>query len=236
MSMKVKPNFFSSNPAGVAMIKQGNGRPYTVRNKRDRFFFPDEWMAFYDALKDGKQKITFKGLINTGARINELRNVKVKDIDFERGSIVLRITKRTVSMPVAKRIEMRNAGIPIKGVRKIRIISISSEFASYLKKVVKEYRLKPEDWLPVLSSPASHLSMKKALRKAGFNDWQMFSVHNVRKTLETWLLALDIDSFKVIKHFGHSGAIALKHYMSPDIFNYQDKTQMRQIIGDLFRK
>jgi integrase len=187
--------------------------------------FPDEWQAFYDILKP-RQKITFNFLINTGARINEIRNVKVSDIDFDRGNIVLRVTKRIINRP----------GIQKEGVRTIRILSISSEFSKYLKKVVNEYELKADDFFPILSTPAGNIAMKKALKDAGIGDYEMFSLHNCRKTLETWLLALGVDNFKLVKHFGHSMAVALKHYLSADVFNYEDRQKMREIIGDLFQK
>jgi hypothetical protein len=31
-------------------------------------------------------------------------------------------------------------------------------------------------------------------------------------------------------------AVALKHYLSADVFNYEDRQKMREIIGDLFQK
>jgi hypothetical protein len=40
----------------------------------------------------------------------------------------------------------------------------------------------------------------------------------------------------VEKHMGHSLAIAMKYYISPDIFSWDDKNQMRDIIGDLYSK
>jgi len=60
--------------ADVKQIIRKDGMKYTVRNNRDRFFYPNEWMKFYDKLKNN-QKMTFDFLINTGARINEARNV-----------------------------------------------------------------------------------------------------------------------------------------------------------------
>jgi integrase len=207
------------------IVTRSNGIKLTIRANRNRFFFPDEWMAFYDKLKSS-QKPTFECLINTGARIMEIRNIKVSDIDLDRGNIVLRVTKRIVNRP----------GIDKTGQRKIRILTISSKFVKYLRNLIKKNELTSDDYLPILSTPAANIAMKKALQKAEIQDWDMFSLHNVRKTLETWLVALDIDNFKIVKHFGHSIAIALKHYVSPDIFSFEDKKIMREIIGDLFHK
>lgn len=221
--MKVKTNHFESMRE-VSVISRGNGISYTVRANRDRFFFPDEWKAFYDELK-ASQKPTFEVLINTGARIMEAQNIQVRDIDFERNNIVLRVTKRIVNRP----------GRDKTGTRKIRVLSISSKFAKYLRRIVRVNGLGPEDKLPILSTPAANIAMKKALAKAGINDYDMFSLHNCRKTLETWLLSLNIDTFKIIKHFGHSFAVASKHYVAPDIFTWEDRAAMREIIGDLFQ-
>lgn len=215
--MKFKKNPFHSRINFENL--QLKDRNYTKREYRDRYFFPDEWKCFFDCLKP-KQKITFNFLINTGARINEIRNAKVGDVDFERNNIVLRWTKS------------RNKD----GSRRIRTIPISPQFKKYLIKVIKDYNLKVEDNFPILSTPAANIGMKKALQKAKIPDWKMFSAHNVRKTLEVWLLALDIDSLKIIKHFGHSLIMASKHYVSPDIFDYSDKDVMREVIGDLYRK
>lgn len=221
--MKIKTNHFASLRQTSHFLRK-NGKSYTLRANRGRFFFPDEWMAFEDKLKP-RQKIAFKFLLNTGARINEIRNVRVNDVDFERSVIVLRVTKRVVNRPRQK-----------QGTSNVRVISISSQFTKFLRGVIKDYNLRSDDYFPILSTPAANIAMKKTLQKAGIGDWDMFSVHNVRKTLETWLLALEIDSFKIIKHFGHTSAIALKHYVGSDIFSNADRMQMRMIIGDLYQK
>lgn len=216
MSLKFKHNHFAGM-AGTKEIVKSNGMKYTVRQNRVRIFFPDEWRTFIDAVSP-KQRVTFKGLSLTGMRINEFRNVEVRDIDFDRNSIAIRWTKS------------RNED----GSRKMRVIPISTQYTKELKGIIREYNLKPEDKLPILSTPAANIAMKKALKGMGVEDYMMFSVHNLRKTLESWLLALDIDSMKVTKHFGHSVMVAAKFYISPDTFNYEDKKAIRDIIGDLY--
>ena len=204
-----------------------DGTNYTVREFKDRYFFPDEWKATYDNLRES-QKTTFNFLICTGARINEIRNVKVKDIDFERNNIVFRWTKS------------RNKDRS----RKIRTIPISSQFAKYLRKIIRENNLKLDDKLPVLSTPAANMALKGnptmktkgALQRAGIPDWKMFSVHNIRKTTEMWLIALGIEENKVARHMGHTEKVQQKHYVSTELFNWQDKDAMRQIIGDIYRE
>jgi len=202
-------------------ITKKDGVTYTVRKNRDRFFFPSEWGKFYDKLKNS-QKFTFHFLINTGARINEARHVKVNDIDLVNQRIVLRVTK------VKAKKKEKNP--------RPRVIPISSQFAKYLKKHIKTYKLGAEDKLGILSTSAANKAMKLALKEAGIKDYYMFSIHNVRKTLENWLMALGVDSLPLTAHMGHSLATAAGHYVSPDVFSWPEKQEMRLIIGDLYRK
>lgn len=205
----------------IKIIERSDGKKYSVRSNRDRFFFPDEWMKFIDNSKS-KQVFIFTFLINTGARINEARNVKVSDMDLDRKRIVLRVTKIK-----AKKKE--------KNPRP-RIIPISSQFAKYLKKHIRENTLESEDYLGILSTPAANIGMKKALQNANIKDWQMFSIHNIRKTLEVWLMALAVDGLTITAHVGHSMQTAAGHYVSPDVFSWEEKSKMREIIGDLYRR
>lgn len=214
--MKFKTNHFTGMMGSKEIIRN-NGLKYTIRQNRHRYFFPDEWMAFYDALST-KQKVTFNFLINTGARINEVRNILVQDVDYDRNSIIIRWTKA------------RNED----GSRKMRVLSVSQQFIKWIRATVKEHDLNPTDHFPILTTPAANVAMKKTLKKIGIPDWIMFSVHNVRKTLETWLISLDVDSLKVSKHFGHSVMVASQFYVSPDTFNYEDKKSIRDIIGELY--
>jgi len=199
------------NQGEFKIVKTKSGKDYTIRSNRDRFFYPEEWEKFFDVLKP-MQKFTFNFLINTGARINEARNVQPFDIDLERKRIVLRITK------VKAKKKEKNP--------RPRIIPISTQFAKYLKNKSGK----------ILSTPAANIALKKALIKSGVKDWKMFSIHNIRKTLETWLMALDIDGLKITAHMGHSLVTAAGHYISPDVFSWEEKSKMRMIIGDLYQR
>lgn len=208
-----------NNPPELKSLTRNNGRTYTIRSNRDRFFYPNEWMKFFDALNES-QKMTFDFLINTGARINEAIHVKVGDIDFERNNIILRVTK------VKARKGEKNP--------RPRTISISSQFARKLKSHCKD--MKNENYLGILSAPASHIAMKKTLQKIGIKDWYMFSLHNIRKTHGNWLKALGIDGAEICLRLGHDYNTFLKSYGSADIFTYKDISDMRIIIGDLYQR
>lgn len=207
--------------SGITIKKLSDGRNYTIRDNRSRFFYPEEWMAFYDKLSKS-QRHTFRFLINTGARINEARNVTVGDMNLEKKRIVLRVTKVKAA----------------KGEKKPRPreIPVSTEFAKYLMKYLKFYNLNETDYTSILSTPAANIAMKKALQKAGIKDWQMFSVHTVRKSLETWLMALGVDGLSIVAHIGHDLRTASRHYVSPDVFTFEEKSKMRLIIGDLYNR
>lgn len=202
-------------------LTRKNGRRYSVRSNRDRFFFPDEWFKFIDNCNPN-QKFTFNFLINTGARINEARNVRVSDIDLERKRIILRITKVKA---------MKKEKFP-----RPRIIPISTQYSKSLKRHIKENNLKQEDYLGILSTPAGNIGLKKALKESEIKDYYMFSIHNIRKTLETWLMALGVDGLSITAHIGHSMQTAASHYVSADVFSWEEKSKMREIIGDLYRR
>ena len=196
-----------------------NGRSYSLKTNYNRFFMPAEYTKVYDILK-AKQQHTVKCLINTGARINEIRHVVVSDIDFINRRMTLRHTKTK-----ARKGEK---------VGRTRIIPISTQFARYLRQYVRAGNIGLHSTLNILSTPAANIGIKKAAKKAGIQDYFNFSAHSLRKTLEVYLLALDIDSLKITAHIGHDVRTAAQHYVSPDIFSFKEKQQMRLIIGDLY--
>lgn len=200
-----------------------NGQLYHLKENKNRFFFPEEYMKFEDSLKS-KQKHTIKCLLNTGARINEMRNVKVYDIKFGKlnTNIELRVTK-------CKAMKGEKRGTP-------RLIPISSKFAKYLKGYIDEHKLTEDSYLNILSTPAIDIAIKKTALKVGIKDYYNFSAHSLRKTLEVWLMSLGVDSLPLTAHLGHDIRTAAQNYVSPDIFNWQDKQKMREIIGDLYQK
>lgn len=73
-----------------------------------------------------------------------------------------------------------------------------------------------------------------ALQRAGIKDFYMFSIHNIRKTLEVWLMSLGVDGLVLTAHFGHDMKTAAQHYVSPDILSFEERKQIRMIVGDLY--
>lgn len=204
---------------------KSDGKEYSVRDNRDRYFYPDEWERFYAVLKPSQQ-MTFDFLINTGARINEATHVKVSDIDFSREikTVILRETKVKA----------------IKGDKnpRPRTIQISNEFARKLKRYISENEpsLKFDDYLMLLSKPATATAMKKALKRINISDWYMFSPHNIRKTHGNWLKALGVNPTEICLRLGHDMNTFLSSYGSSDIFGKKDKDKMREILGDIYEQ
>lgn len=209
------------NNLNLKSLRRKNGKSYTLKDNKDRFFFPDEYMKFEDKLKS-KQKHSSKIQINTGGRYNELFNVLVGDCDLERKRMILRITKVKAK----------------KGEKKPRprIIPISSQFAKYLKKYFRENKLQSEYKIGMLSNPALNIAYKKSAKESGMKDYWNISSHTFRKTLEVWLMALGVDSLPLVAHIGHDIKTAAQYYVSPDIFSWEDKQMMRDVIGDLYQR
>ena len=200
-------------------INRSNNRIYTLKEDKNRFFFPQEYMKFFDKLNK-KQKHTIQCLMNTGARINELRHVKVEDIDLNNRRIVLKVTKIK-----AKKKETRP---------RVRQIPISKQFVTYLKKFTKG--LEADATLRILSTPGTNQAIKKAASSAGIKNPRDFSAHSIRKTLETWLMALGVDGLALTAHMGHDMRTAAQHYVSPDVFTFEEKQKIRFVIGDLYER
>lgn len=206
-----------------------NGIKYPLKEDYNRFFYPSDFKKMFELLKT-KQQHTAICLINTGARINEIRNVKVEDVTFpnkkifdDKGTITFRVTK-TKSAKGERRGKVRGP------------LPISSKFAKYLKREIAKRKLGQEDTLGILSTNAFNQALKKASKKAGIRSPNEFSAHNLRKTFETWLMALGLDGFKLMVHLGHDMKTAAAHYVSPDIFNSQQRMEMRDVIGDIYEK
>jgi len=200
-------------------IKTGKWGKYHIKENNKLFLYPQEWNKILKLAND-KQKETFMMQINTGARYNEAKHIKVEDVDYVRNNLILKVTKVR-----ARKKETKPSH---------RHIPISSQFRKFLEYRIKKYNLQSTDYFPMLSLSGTEYALRSLVRKIGRTDWQDFSSHNLRKTFECWLIALNNDGFKVAKHLGHTPDVAMNTYISPDIFTYEDKQLIRKIIGDLY--
>jgi len=179
-------------------------------NKK-RFWYPPEFELLLDYLnKNGKFTALF--LINTGARINEVRGFMNNPIfDYQRNNITLTQTK------IRARLKEK---IPTP-----RTIPISKIFFRELKQSLNERR--------VLSTNAFNVALRRACQKAHIKNPEEFSSHNIRKTFATWMLSLGVNGFRLAQHLGHTPNELAKDYATNDVFNHKDKQIMRSIFKDL---
>jgi len=210
-----------TSQAGLKIGIKKDGSKYVVRDNRDRFFFPNEWMVLFDILKKS-QKMPFDFLINTGCRLNEALHVKAEDCDLERGNVILRVTKVK-----AKKGE--------KNPRP-RTVSISSQFAKKLKRHIAQNELNNNDYLFKFTKAGILLALRRGLARTDIKEPWMISPHNIRKTHGNYLKALGIDGAEICTRLGHDYNTFLKSYSSPDIFSFKDKQDMRLILGNLYQK
>ena len=198
---------------------QKNGRKYSVRTNRKRFFFPLEWKLFLKNLDNKNQARCFDILINTGARYNECKHIKKEDIDFERCTLTIKVAK-----------------IKAKKGQKFpdpRTFKLSSQFLERLKTYTKD--LKDDETIPFLTNSCLNLALKRITKKIGFKDPYKFSVHNLRKTHGQYLVAMDVHTANICKRLGHDMNMFLKCYCSADTFNDEDRELIPEILGDLIR-
>lgn len=204
---------------GVRIGTRKNGKRYSVRNDRSAYFFPDKWMLFLSKIKEDKQPI-FDVLINTGARIEEALNIKPEDFDWERNNLTLKVTK-------TKAAKGENIG-------KRRTFIISSQFSRRMRKYINENKILQGNILFSITPQAVSQMFKRGLIKAGFKDFYMYSLHNIRKTHGNWLKALGIDPSEICLRLGHDYNTYLKHYGSASLFGREDKMLIIKILGDVY--
>lgn len=203
----------------------GRDIPIKINRKKDnpkRFFYPQEWVSFINKVTDEDHKFWFEMLLHTGARYNEIKNIKVRDINFIKEFLF-------ISKP--------------KGGRgRERTIQISTYLKNKILIYIKKRDLQADDTLILnpegkpLSNVGIDKQIKKYAKECGINDWQDFSCHNFRKTTEMWLIALGINHLAVIAHIGHTIDVASTFYVSTSLFTSEDKTLIKTILGNLLQK
>lgn len=204
---------------GLQIGIRKDGRKYSVRDDRSRYFFPEEWEKFNNSLRDMNKPI-FDVLINTGARIMESLNIKPKDFDWERNNLTLRVTK----MKVAKG----------ERIGKPRTFAISSQLARRMRKYINDNKIKDDEKLFSFTSQSVYQLMRSKLKNIGFKDYQQFSLHNIRKTHGNYLKAMGVDSGEICYRLGHDLNTFIKHYGSANVFDRKDKIGMIKILGDVY--
>jgi len=211
---------------GRLIGKRDDGQTYSVREHRLSWFMPDVWLEVMDTLASSKARRTAQVLIQTGARINEARHIEKRDVDFDRNTIRLRVTKTK-----AKKGERKG---------KPRTIPISTQFSKQLRKFFKEEDENKK--INILSTSAFNQALKKALKKINnpTHPYYMFSAHNIRKTHGNWLKELgkskmiDCDAMEICLRLGHDYNTFLSSYGSSSSMGSEDMVKIKKILGDLY--
>lgn len=202
-----------------------DGSKYSVRRHRKSFFMPDVFKKLLEELPTEKSKLTADVLIQTGARINEVRHIEERDIDYNRNTIRLRIVKTKAKKVGEER------GSP-------RTIPINSEFIKRLKKHFS--KLPAGSKIGILTTPGFNMIMKSTLQSMGLKDWYMYSAHSIRKTHGNWLKVMgnlkmmNVDATEICLRNGHDYQTYLKDYASSGTMNTTDVLIIKEILGDLY--
>jgi integrase len=207
------------NKEGLRYGFKSDGKKYSVRDDRSRYFFPEEWIKFYSNINKSKQPI-FNVLINTGARIEEALNIRPKDFDWERKTLTLTVTKTKA----AKK----------ESIGRKRTFVISSQLIKDMRKYISKNKISDDARLFIVTKAAVWRMMKRVLIKSEFKDYYNFSLHNIRKTHGNYLKALGISAEEICLRLGHDMNTYLKHYGSATIFDRKDKLSMIKILGDVY--
>jgi integrase len=225
LKCKIKKLNLEEKEEGILLGKRDDGKYYSVRKHRKSWIMPDIWKKFYENLPTKKSKLTASILIQTGARINEARYIELRDIDFDRNILRLRVTKTKARKIGEER------GVP-------RTLPMNSK---YIKELKKHFVGLPEgSKIGILSTCAFNIAMKKTLKEIGIEDYYMFSAHNIRKTHGNWLKILGnfgmmkIDSSEICLRLGHDINTFLKDYGSSSVMNTSDLLIAKEILGDLY--
>lgn len=97
------------------------GTEYRKKEDLKRFFYPKEWLNFYDVLNNNlKLQFHFNFLMQTGCRYYEASKVQIKDVDFERNKI-----------------KILHAKTRIGGLKKIKVTCTKCNNKIYLSKTLK---------------------------------------------------------------------------------------------------
>ncbi len=233
----------SETPKNISLIQKKDGSTYTVRNNRDRYLFPDEWIAIEKTLKKESHIMFFNTLINSGARIMEALHLKPSNFDFERGTISFSVVKQRKAKKqyYATKSGRRFFVSPIylnkmrRFINKNRIDTNQYIFLDNSKLPSNYDSLDNVDKKPFYRSPQSgyQAMFKRKLLKAGIKDPEQLSVHNLRKTYGNWMRAFNIEMVELCYRMGHDMDTFMAHYGSSLIFTQDERRKIERIFGTI---
>lgn len=197
-------------------------KDYYIKTDKKEFLYPKHWKLFESKLTE-KQLPYFKIVIETGGRINEILHVTPNDIDEDKKILFFRITKVR-----ARKKETRPEP---------RRIAISSNLINWLKRYQKRNNIKPNQPFVSLSKSGIRkiikIKLKQVKEETGERiNWKDISSHNLRKTHGNWLKAVGVDGTEIATRLGHDMNTMLRHYVSANLFNVEDKILITDILSE----
>lgn len=227
----------------ISLVEKRGTRGYTVRHDRRRYFFPNEWNDFIKTFTNRKHKLFFLTALHTGGRVMEVLNLKYKDIDTERGTVLFRVVKR------------RKAKRTYKATGTTRSFFLASNYLTAFKSYIRGKVINPEHYIfldneklppdydslsnqekkPYYQTKKTSYSamMKRHVKQAGIKDVYNFSLHNIRKTYGMYHRTLISDTGELTFRMGHDLDTFLSHYGSSLIFTDSERRQINQILGEV---
>jgi len=239
------------------------GTEYRKKENLKRFFYPKEWLDFYNRVPDNL-KFFYQFLLQTGVRYHELSKVTVEDLDDERNFITIKypknrigrikkvkiictncnnfsyLTKNTKFCPycgkeysnIEQQIDAYSKQV-INRRKEIRNVKISNKFKDELKEYIKKNKLNKKDTFNIVSIQYLNQTMKKILKEMNVKDWRDFSIHNLRKTHENYIIALGSNPLAIKMHMGHAVDVASTYYISTNIFTQEELIMIGIIMDNL---
>jgi integrase len=228
---------------GMMTGRRKDGKDYSVRADRHRYFFPNEWEIFINSFSDDEHQLYFSTLIYTGARAMEALHLKPKNFDWARETVTFNVTKgRAAKRNFYSMSKVRTFFVSKKYLRAVKSFINSNSIADddYLfmnkKRLPLEYdSMKNTDKRKyyLKYEVAYHQMLKRHLRKVGIKDWWNFSLHNIRKTYCNWMRIFDLRSDELCYRTGHDMKTFMEHYGSAMIFNSQEKIAIMNFFGEV---
>lgn len=228
---------------GITKIQKSDGKIYSVRNRRDKYFFPEEWEKFFEQIKGDRNKLFFLTALHTGGRVMEILNLRPKDFDYDRQTVTFETTKQ------------RKAKKNFYASGKTRTFFVSPKLLKKIKKYVKKNKIEqnqylfldnsklPEDYYKLDNKEKKKYyqtkkvcfssMMKRALKRSGIDDYYMYSLHNIRKTYGNWMRIFDISTEEICFRLGHDMKTFMTHYGTSLVLGFEDKRKIMRILGDV---
>lgn len=233
----------NSTSEGLLIGKKNDGKDYSVRQDRRRYFFPDEWNNFIKEIEDKENRFFFLTCLHTGGRIMEVLNLRYEDIDEERETVKFSIVKQ------------RKAKKNFYATGKTRGFFVSSEFIKEYKSYIRGKTINPKEYIFLDNSklPPNYSELdnsqrkayyitkvvsyskllKRKLKKINISDWYNFSPHNIRKTYGMWMRTFNKEMSELCYRMGHDIDTYIAHYGSSLIFTDDERRKINKIFGEV---